>query len=50
MKKYTIELNGTSFEKTWFVIVFTIACFSIIFLPFAVVFLITNLEIRETSY
>ncbi len=50
MKRYAIELNGTGIEKIFFMVIFTIACFTIVFLPFAIVFLATNLEIREIPY
>jgi len=50
MKRYALGLTGTTFEKTVFVIAFTIACFSVVFLPLGLIFLITNVEIKEIPY
>ena len=48
MKKYSFQLQGNTVEKVWFGVIFTLACFTIIFIPLAIVLLITSLELVET--
>lgn len=49
MKRYTVHLQGSTFEKVVFAIAFTLACFTIILLPVAILTLIQRLEVIEDS-